>query len=158
MKFFGLIATVVALVVGNCEIKENDCSFYERCAEKYYPCGEDGYNLGYGRKYCQSFKDHFPKFSSKGQEWVTLVMKCLQMDYRTKIETGDKMTCPQVRSFNYAIHPKCYTLKGTSICQIPQDWLLLIQIIRSEFLDISFYKQAAAVAKSCGGDFLKLFD
>lgn len=31
------------------------CSFYPQCVESRFPCGPNGYALGYGNKYCKIF-------------------------------------------------------------------------------------------------------
>ena len=38
-------------------IDSNNCDFYRDCVETRANCGEDGYPLGYGYKYCQRFAD-----------------------------------------------------------------------------------------------------
>ena len=34
---------------------KGNCSFYPQCVEKRFPCGPNGYALGYGNKYCNIF-------------------------------------------------------------------------------------------------------
>lgn len=45
-------------------IDENDCEFY-RCIEARMQCGEEGYPLRYGYKYCQRFTEHSRHFNIK---------------------------------------------------------------------------------------------
>ena len=33
----------------------NSCDFYPKCLEATSPCGQSGYALGYGNKYCLRF-------------------------------------------------------------------------------------------------------
>lgn len=41
----------------------SDCEWYVNCLEERFHCGENGYPLGYGYKYCTRFVDNLPKFS-----------------------------------------------------------------------------------------------
>ena len=36
--------------------KANTCNFYSNCLERYQACGEQGYALNYGQKYCYQFQ------------------------------------------------------------------------------------------------------
>ena len=35
-----------------------DCSFYTQCVEQKFQCGENGYPLAYGHRYCRKFTDN----------------------------------------------------------------------------------------------------
>lgn len=36
---------------------DGDCSFYTHCVEQKFRCGENGYPLAYGHRYCQKFTE-----------------------------------------------------------------------------------------------------
>lgn len=55
------------------------CGYYA-CAEgrRRVPCGEDGYFLAYGGKYCKRFTERTaPQLSPAGQRWLVDVRRCL---------------------------------------------------------------------------------
>ena len=44
----------------------NDCGFYKDCLEATFNCGEKGYPIGYGYKYCNRFLEEKHRFSKDG--------------------------------------------------------------------------------------------
>ena len=158
MKLLGLIFTAITAfavavpvnATDSCQVVAQDCSFYERCAEKHFNCGAKGYALGYGQKYCQAFKKDAPNFTPQGQRWIDSVMFCLQGEIVPLVENGTSMTCPEFKNFAYDTHPRCYTLRENSVCKLPlPDWLRLLFVVRDELLDPAMFKQALQVAKDC---------
>jgi hypothetical protein len=96
----------------------DNCAFYSACVEQNRPCGEDGYALGYGERYCTAFKN--ASFSPKGRAWMTSTMICLQrslVPYTTPLHSAD--SCDTVMSAAFAAHPACYTQPSDSICFLP---------------------------------------
>ncbi|KAJ3308258.1 CCR4-NOT regulatory complex component [Boothiomyces sp. JEL0838] len=158
MQFLFALLPVAQAVNSTCQPIANDCSFYTDCVEPTFPCGPSGYTLGYGHRFCQAFKDGESQYTPKGQEWLKSVMMCLQQKLVPLVE-GDMSfkTCDALRQYAYGTHPYCYTLPGETICEIsPLDWARLLVTIRSELLDPATYKQAVAVAVSCGKDYARL--
>ncbi|KAJ3162083.1 hypothetical protein HDU86_005781 [Geranomyces michiganensis] len=103
------------------------CSFYDQCLESAHPCGKDGYGLGYGSVYCNSFKDNISRFSPKGQVWIQSVMHCLQVNLVPVLD-DDNLTCPQLKTFAFGTHPQCYVQAG--FCKLPPtDLAVLLNII-----------------------------
>ena len=39
-----------------------NCKFYN-CVDSMVPCGDDGYAIGYGYRYCSRFTEHYDKFT-----------------------------------------------------------------------------------------------
>ncbi|KAJ3325670.1 CCR4-NOT regulatory complex component [Boothiomyces sp. JEL0866] len=158
MQFLFALLPVAQAVNSSCQPIANDCSFYLNCVEPTYPCGPSGYAIGYGHRFCQAFKDGESQYTPKGQEWLKSVMMCLQQQLVPLVQ-GDMsfQSCDAMRQYAYGTHPYCYTLPGETICEIsPLDWARLLVTIRSELLDPATYKQAAAVAVSCGEDYARL--
>ena len=43
--------------------ERGDCKFY-KCEESAFSCGNDGYALGYGYRYCHRFEIYYEDFDS----------------------------------------------------------------------------------------------
>lgn len=80
-----------------------DCSWYQQCLKKRYPCVEregDEYAIKFGEEFCQLYTKQNSNFSSAAQRWIDAVRKCLQV----------KMV-PLLRPWQ---NPYCETLKETA--------------------------------------------
>lgn len=116
------------------------CAFYAQCLEVQYHCGEDGYPLGYGQKYCDKFnavlQSSPEKFSSKAIQWTLDTMQCLQRALVTDVihpQTLDNvlrphMDCHKVQQIAFESHADCYLDNGICSLQI-RDWLEIIRIV-----------------------------
>ena len=106
-----------------------NCAFYAQCLDRAGACGETGYALGFGEKYCNGFRR--TEFSEKGTAWVDSVMVCLQ---RALVPTVQNATngfvnaslapaagsrCEATLDLAFASHPACYTHPEASICFLP---------------------------------------
>ena len=43
--------------------ESGDCTFYSSCVEDQIPCGDLGYALNYGKRYCEAFAAHRDNFN-----------------------------------------------------------------------------------------------
>jgi len=103
----------------SCETpRPQNCSFYSACVEKETACGESGYALGYGEKYCTAFKN-IDSLSAKGIAWRDSVMHCLQEKLVDYTQPSSTASCDQIIDAAFASHPVCYTLPESSICFLP---------------------------------------
>ncbi|KAL4489721.1 hypothetical protein ABPG73_019678 [Tetrahymena malaccensis] len=87
------------------ESKVNDqtsCNFYDEL-EKIYTCGEQGYPLKIGKKYCQLSLDNLDQYEN--QDWQNAAQKCL----KTKIVSEIKNTFKEQKAF------VCEHLKASAI-------------------------------------------
>lgn len=98
-------------------VRPKSCHFYSACLEADEPCGDDGYALGYGERYCYAFKN--ASFSAKGQAWRDNVMQCLQKALVPQLSAAPTLTCTALTDFAFGSHPACYTETGHSICYLP---------------------------------------
>jgi hypothetical protein len=134
-----------------CREPTGDCQFYLRCIEDQVQCGIHGYPQGYGFRYCEKFSAE-SHFSPRGEVWVEKTRQCLQESLLPYVTvTPDEHTCRQLMDDAFNSHPQCYTLPGSSICQLPiGDVRLICQTIQEQDL-LSFrgMKQMAEVAKKC---------
>jgi len=145
------VATQTISNTTGCVPIADDCSFYSRCLESKVPCGEQGYAIGYGQHYCNKFKENSTKFSSRGQQWLSSVLLCLQTKLIDVANGNVVMNCSEIRKFAYNSHAYCYTQSGSSICDIPPaDWVQLFIIILKELKDPETWKLMIKVAQSCG--------
>jgi hypothetical protein len=103
------------------------CAYYECIDQERLSCGEDGYALGYGKKYCErfsamDFKDNPPPFSgdlypAKGNEWRDNVRSCLQESMEAWFASDEEKDCSALRAFAFDSHPACYT-ERPSFCEL----------------------------------------
>ncbi|KAF0413258.1 hypothetical protein F8M41_007779 [Gigaspora margarita] len=126
------ICTVDSITV-NCTMPvPNTCNFYMDCLEKKFHCGNKGYPLEFGLKYCEKFSENAHLFSSSGKEWVSKTKLCLQ-DSLVQVYENDSSTCSEIKDKALSSHANCYVSSG--ICLLPpSDWLALFETI--DFRDL----------------------
>ncbi|MFI5302822.1 MAG: hypothetical protein ACHREM_32435, partial [Polyangiales bacterium] len=129
----------------------SNCSFYAACLDPELACGEAGYALGYGERYCDAFAND-AGFSAAGAAWRDSTMICLQ---RHLADLGAaavaSMTCSSLTDDAFASHPACYTQPGASICDLPPSDVLVVlhTISASDLFSQRALKQEASVARTC---------
>ena len=102
---------------------ELNCAFYAGCLERSIPCGEGGYALAFGEKYCTAFRS--AHLSAAGQKWMAGVMHCLQEELVPELpgrfaqSRADAATCKTTFDTAFASHPRCYAAEDNSICFLP---------------------------------------
>jgi hypothetical protein len=132
--------------------RPNNCSFYSACVDRETPCGESGYALGYGEKYCTAFKN-LDGLTAKGNAWISSVMHCLQeelVQYSQPTSTG---ACSEILDAAFASHPVCYTQPDNSICFLPPSDVMKVlgTIGGSELFTARSQKQILATIGTCIG-------
>ena len=57
--------TYICPFIAGCDslAEQGNCDFY-RCEEAVFPCGNDGYALGYGYRYCHRFGIFYKHFDT----------------------------------------------------------------------------------------------
>jgi hypothetical protein len=142
MKFVNLILFLILIgntsfvFAFNCEnpALSFSCNYYRECLESQFSCGESGYPLGYGEKYCIKFFEKNElvsnkSLSPKGEIWRDATGKCLQEELHKKVINNGLFNCDELTKFAFATHPKCYTQKKASICDLPvNDWKIIANI------------------------------
>ncbi len=134
-----------------CRAPTGDCRFYLNCLEDQIQCGPSGYPIGYGFKYCEKFSAE-TRLSLQGKAWMTRTRQCLQKSLLPYVnQEGDVQKCSQLMEDAFDSHPRCYTLKESSICHLSiPDVLLICQTIGgADLLSFRGLKQMDAVAKTC---------
>jgi hypothetical protein len=131
--------------------RRDNCSFYSACVEPSTHCGEDGYALGYGERYCTAFKS-LNRLSPQGMAWKSAVMLCLQ-DALVPFVEGAATTCSDLLDTAFASHPHCYTQPDHSFCFLPpSDTLQVLKTIGiNELLASRTRQQIAETAEICVG-------
>lgn len=135
-----LIASVLLLSAGiavvqsadfPCATPPDNCAFYGPCVEQLHSCGESGYALGFGQKYCQAITDRAPDFSPVGQKWISYVRPCLQSHLYKVYNNLTKMSCDDIAQYGLQSHFPCYVQGVPSFCDLPwSDRFLLLWIIK----------------------------
>ncbi len=157
MKIFILVSLLtISTFARDCHhLAENDnCDFYIKCLEKKFNCGEDGYPIGYGDKYCNRFVHYYNDFPEQGQEWIIKTMRCLKKALLPFLI--QKATCRDILQIAFDSHPECYFKSG--FCQLFTDAEIATQSIYGllevyqlkDFMKISSLKQVYETSKLCG--------
>src|SRR5262249_28672001 len=139
--------------VASCDTpRPQNCSFYSACVERATSCGESGYALGYGEKYCTAFKN-LGSLSPRGVAWRDSVMHCLQEALVPYAVPASGATCGEIIDVAFASHPRCYTQPESSICFLPPSDVLTIlgTIGGSELLTARSRTQILATIGTCIG-------
>nr|CAG8477417.1 150_t:CDS:2 [Entrophospora candida] len=129
MKLLSTIAIIIPCIIvifltvhitGDCNNPApNSCNFYTDCLEKKFHCGATGYQIKYGLKYCEKFKNSSNLFTSRGKKWITDTMLCLQ-NALVPTYNSNATTCSEITKTAFDSHPDCYVNSG--LCNIPKDW------------------------------------
>lgn len=140
-----------------------NCAFYAQCLDKAVGCGESGYALGFGEKYCNGFRR--TEFSEKGTTWVNSVMICLQKALVPTVQTATSgyrnaslapssaAVCQATLDKAFASHPGCYTQPEASICFLgPADVAKIFGVIGAkEVFTARTTSQIATTVGTCVG-------
>jgi len=129
------------------------CSFYPDCLEQRTTCGDSGYALGYGLRYCESFLQDV-RFTERGVAWRDRVSSCLQ---RSLVRFTDPLrpapSCAEIRQKGFQAHVACYTQSDNSICDLYDSLedihAILSTIQLSDLLSEEGQQQVVASAKTC---------
>jgi hypothetical protein len=104
------------------------CEFYDRCLEAKFDCGESGYPLAYGKKYCERFLNE-KLFSDKGRRWRDETLLCLQRAI-VPLRKDSQTTCEMLEKQAFESHPNCYAGVENSFCELPiDDWRLTWNVV-----------------------------
>ena len=131
------------------------CDYYRTCLEPKFQCGDSGYPIGYGEKYCMKFlalsTPNNPSLSLKGVLWRNSTLKCLQSELDLGLENKLFSNCEQLDNFAFDSHPGCYTLKNASICELPlSDWKTIASVPSfHDLLSLKSAKQMISIITSC---------
>lgn len=141
---------------------EISCDFYLKCVEKKQACGNDGYAIGYGHKYCSRFLNfnstpEAKQMTAKGLQWRDHTLICLQnalvgiLKDWSSAQWNDNKVCKHMTNFAFDSHPDCYVKATPSFCELPlHDWRTLISEINAkDLLGYRGLKQILRVAWMC---------
>lgn len=117
-----------------------ECDYYS-CREnnREESCGEDGYYLGFARRYCLLFTEQtIPRLSTQGKKWIEDVRPCLQEGMEILSDTA---SCDLVREHGYSIHPGCYV--DTGFCELSiTDMLAILNTVAPQDLGVQPFTTA----------------
>lgn len=136
-----------------------NCGFYAGCLNTAVACGESGYALGFGEKYCNGFRR--TTFSTAGTAWVNSVMICLQRELvpvvrnatsgfqNASFSAASAQVCQTTLDKAFASHPGCYTKPEASICFLgPVDVAKIIGVIGAS--EVFTTRTAAQISTTVG--------
>lgn len=172
LQFFGLVlpslsssllflAPSMVMAADRCSELIGSCEYYSCIEEERLSCGDSGYALGYGQRYCEKFSaikfnPSFPNaervvFPVAGNDWRDAVRTCLQEELEVYFfdESAPK-DCSTLRTFAFDSHPRCYT-SGPSFCALkPQSVIRIgLTIDAKDLLTAESQKQIFDTAAIC---------
>jgi len=86
---------------------KNICEYYS-CIEEQRLCGQKGYLLGFGKKYCLKFDESERYFSDAGKEWSRRVRECLI----SNLDLPSSLSCKKFKKNQIKAHVPCYVKSG----------------------------------------------
>jgi hypothetical protein len=92
----------------DCTGLKDDCEFYT-CYESNRKCGQFGYPIGFGEKYCLKFEKKTSNFSKHGQEFIHKTRSCL---IQNLYEISYELSCRKLKKKSFDDHVKCYVEGG----------------------------------------------
>ena len=101
-----------AMAEVDCEVLNDSCQYY-LCKEMQTPCGDRGYNIDFGYRYCLKYQDD-SLYSEQGKEWLYSVRGCLQHKLN---ELASDTMCVDLKKHAINSHYQCYIDAG--YCQLP---------------------------------------
>ncbi len=169
MRLHGLLCLGSWLVTGllladsyndDCAELIGSCEYYECIDQERLSCGDDGYALGYGKKYCErfsaiDFQENAPPFSgdfypAKGNEWRDNVRSCLQVSMEAFFASDEAKDCSALRTFAFDSHPACYT-GAPSFCELTPENIVRVglTIQLNDLFKTESQKQIRDTARIC---------
>ncbi len=148
-----------ALAADRCQALIGTCAYYSCVDQERLSCGDKGYAIGYGRRYCEKFSalqftPSFPGaesavFPDSGNDWRDSVRTCLQEDMEAFFESDQPKDCSSLRAFAFGSHPRCYT-EGPSFCALkPQSVIRIGLTIQGDLLTAESLQQVRDTAQIC---------
>lgn len=136
---------------------QKNCDFYEQCLEKNISCGEEGYALSYGGKYCRKFLSIDDDLSAKGRAFAESTRSCLQkvlipIMIQNSVARLPHYTCDNIADYAFDSHADCYTNHENSICflnPLTDTRKIFAQLDSEELFDHRTAKQMRDVAAIC---------
>ena len=128
-------------ISNSCYNPDGSCSWYIECLQKRHYCLDtDEYAITYGLKYCKMFEDSIQKFSSRAQNWLKNVKKCLQIELVASIKEYSRSNCSEIKRVAFISHTSCYLKPNgeSGICNLTlNDWINIFLTMKSALIPFS---------------------
>ncbi|KAL3880868.1 hypothetical protein ACJMK2_033146 [Sinanodonta woodiana] len=102
--------------------QSGSCEFYD-CLEKRFPCGENSYNVKFGKHFCSKVARNIRLFSPNGQRYMNATNVCLTSNY-IDLYQGSDATCKRIKDVGVNAIVTCQgiqTVEYPSFCQFVGD-------------------------------------
>ncbi len=125
------------------------CDYYLCKEANENTCGNDGYFVGFGHKYCERLTlVTEPRLSAAGQAWSAATRECLMIALERDSSPSD--SCDEIQTIAFDSHPDCYVDKG--FCDLPiSDIFSVVMTIDSEDYQL---RQLLGVGVGCLSEWL----
>ncbi|KAI6192054.1 hypothetical protein M3Y97_00294400 [Aphelenchoides bicaudatus] len=133
-------------------VGSNVCNSYNTL-ERQFKCGQSGYFIGYGLRYCNRFfnKDYYSHFDNTGKHFVNCTGPCLIDELKSFLKTTPKAGCQAITNKAFGTHVDCYVKCGfCKACKTNKDALRRIYEFK-DFLSTKALETVEDTLKKCGG-------
>lgn len=116
------------------------CEYYA-CRERISQCGESGYLVGFGGRYCHRFATVTePRVSVAAAAWLERVRACLIGVLETDIPY--EASCQTIEKLGLDSHARCYV--ETGFCELKvSDWFAIINSVDPGDIPLRSFLQTA---------------
>lgn len=131
-----------------CSQAVGSCDFYQ-CLESISPCGDHGYAIHFGYKFCTKSENQLMQNmpDDQGRRWVLDTMKCLQQALSDQLDESE-ISCQKIKKTGYATHLGCYIQSG--YCDLPkQDRSEIIKLLKFQLLKPQNIIQGIHLLQAC---------
>ena len=131
-----------------CAEAVGSCDFYQ-CLESVNPCGDQGYAVHFGYKFCTKSENQLLSKmpDDQGRRWVLDTMKCLQQALSDQLDPSE-ISCQKIKKTGYATHLECYIQSG--YCELPgQDKKEIIKLLKFQLLKPKNIIQGIHLLQAC---------
>lgn len=131
MKFI-ILCLLASIYISSCNkcnksLKTEDCSFFSECLEENLKCGEEGYPLSFGDKYCKKLYSEKSELPLATQNWLDNTYNCLKKGIFSKFsQFKEENGCKLLQSSALEIHTNCSITSG--VCDLFTDSNILKSI------------------------------
>ena len=138
---FNLSFTAFAV---DCSNLGDSCSYY-KCEEINRRCGDKGYLIRFGLKYCEKIKSKENRFSTDGKIWMNETRRCL---ISKVMEIDSMISCRNLKKEAFKSHGPCYVNNG--YCTLSKsDKKVILSLIKGQIFNFKTWLAGIRVLSSC---------
>lgn len=127
------------------------CAAYP-CFEETAHCGNEGYLIAFGEKYCRRFisPEIYATFDEPGKKFINCTSKCLIENMGKYMTTHDPINCDDLTNSGYNAQTSCYMdCDFCTVCKTNKAALFHVYDF-GDIFSVQALKQVIAAISQCG--------